>query len=577
MGRSRNSGVTGSVVRNRLAVEEVSPEDYAKFNITIPDLLDEVVAEYPDKEFAFFPATGIRVTFRQFREKVEETARGLISLGVEPGDHVAIWAAGCLEWLLVQHAASRIGAVIVTVNTNFKASELEYVLKQSESSTFFIGPGFRALDYPAIFSKVCPELAASEPGKLSAARLPKLKRVVFMGQGRPSGMYAFTDVLSGASAVSPLEIDAKRKTQSPDDPVHVVYTSGTTGFPKGALLHHAGLIGIGYWLGWVLHMGPEDRMCMPLPIFSSAGVVGSSLLPMRWGASIVIHDNFDPLKVLQTLQDERCTLVFGVTTMYIAMMEHPEFPKFKLNLKKTMMSGAPCPVEVMKQIEANMGLKLVVGCGLTETSGAVTFTRMEDPPELRLTTAGRPVPGFEVKIVGINSGEDLPPGTQGEMVYRGWGLMKGYYKMPDATGSTIDADGWLHSGDLAIMNDQGYFNITGRLKDMIIRGGQNIYSKEIEELLYTHPKLAEGYIVGVPDRKYGEELMAALRLKDGERCAEDEIREFLRQRVARYKVPKYVMFMKEFPLTATGKAQKFKITEIGVKHFGLEREREASA
>ncbi len=556
-----------------MATEEMTPEDHRKFNITIGELLDEVTAEFPGKEFVFFPAQGIRLTYGQFLGRVKETARGLIALGVEKGDHVAIWAAGCLEWLLIQHAASRIGAVIVTVNTNFKAGEVEYVLTQSETSTFFIGPGFRNLDYPAIFSEVCPELAASEEGKLTAARLPKLKRVVFMGQGRPAGMYAFQDVISGAEGVSPQEVEKRHCSLSPEDPVHIVYTSGTTGFPKGALLHHAGLIGIAYWLGWVLHLAPEDRLCMPLPIFSSAGIVGSSLLPMRWGTSIAIIDNFDPSKVLQTLQDEKCTLVFGVTTMYIAMMEHPDFPKFRLSLKKTMMSGAPCPVEVMNQIESRMGMKLIVGCGLTETSGAVTFTRMEDPPELRLTTAGRPVPGFAVKVVDLDNGMDLPPGRQGEMVYRGWGIMKGYYKMTDATGSTIDADGWLHSGDLAVMNELGYFNITGRLKDMIIRGGQNIYAKEIEEILYTHPKIADGYIVGVSDKKYGEELMAAIRLKEGMTCTEDEVRDFLRQKVARYKVPKYVWFVQEFPLTATGKAQKFKIAEMGIKHFGLEKER----
>ncbi len=555
-----------------MATEELTAQEYERFHVTIGDMLDEVVAAHPDKEFLVLPHQRLRVTYGRFREMVNETARGLLALGIEKGDRVAIWSAGCLEWLLVQHAAARIGVVVATVNTNFKGSEVEYVLKQSESNTLFIGSGFRNLDYPTIFAEICPELAASKPGALVSDRLPLLKRVVSIGQGRQPGMHSFADLAAGAASVPIEEVFQRQRSIDPGDPVHIVYTSGTTGFPKGALLHHTGLVGIGYWLGKVLEVTSEDRLCMLLPIFSSAGIVGSSLLPMRWASSITILDSFDALKALQILQDEKCTVVFGVTTMYIAMMEHPEFEKFHLSLERTMMSGAPCPVEIMKQIEARMHMRLVIGCGLTETSGAVTFTRLDDPPELRLTTAGKPVPGFQAKVVDTDTGDDVPVGEQGEMVYKGWGLMQGYFKMPDATGSTIDKDGWLHSGDLAVMNEQGYFSITGRLKDMIIRGGQNIYAKELEELLYTHPKVADGYVVGVPDRKYGEELMVAVRLKEGASSTEDEIREFFRDRVARYKLPKYVLFLTEFPLTATGKVQKFKLTEIGAKHFGLEKE-----
>ncbi len=554
-----------------MVTEALTAQDYEKFNITLGDMLDETASQHPEKEFLVLPSQGLRVTYGRFREMVNQTARGLLAMGVEKGDRVAIWSPGCLEWLLVQHGSARIGAIVVTVNTNFKANEVEYVLKQSESTTFFIGAGFRKLDYPSIFAEVCPELAGSEPGKLVSGRLPLLKRVIFIGQGRHPGMNTFSDLLTEAESVSQEEVTRRQRAIDPGDPVHIVYTSGTTGFPKGALLHHTGVVGIGYWLGKTLEANPDDHICMLLPIFSSAGVVGCSLLPMRWAASVVVIDSFDAQRALEILQEEKCTIVLGVTTMYIAMMEHPDFSKFKLNLKRTMMSGAPCPVEIMKQIEANLHMKLVIGCGLTETSGAVTFTRLSDPPELRLTTAGVPVPGIEARVVDLDTGQELPPGMQGEMVYRGWGLMKGYYKMEEATSSTIDANGWLHSGDLAVMNEQGYFSITGRLKDMIIRGGQNIYAKELEELLYTHPKVADGYIVGVPDKKYGEELMAAIRLKEGVSCVEDEIKDFFRDKVARYKVPRYVLFVDEFPLTATGKAQKFKLAEIGAKHFGLEK------
>jgi fatty-acyl-CoA synthase len=499
-------------------------------------------------------------------------AKGLLKLGVKKGDHVSIWAYNVPEWVILQFATAKIGAVLVTINTSYKSAELEYILNQSDSSTLFLVKSFKDTDYVQTLYSVVPELETAPLGNLSSARLPFLKRVVFIGENTPAGMYGFDAIREAGQTVPDADLEAVEKTLDCHEVINMQYTSGTTGFPKGVMLTHYNVINNGFNIGECMKFTEKDRLCIPVPFFHCFGCVLGVMACVTHGSTMVPVEIFDPLKVLQTIEKERCTAVHGVPTMFIAELEHPEFARFDLtSLRSGIMAGSNCPIEVMKKVINQMHAgEITIAYGQTESSPVITQTRTDDPIELRVATVGRALPDVEVKIVDIETGATLPPGKQGELCTRGYLVMKGYYKMPDETGKAIDKEGWLHTGDLAVMDENGYCKITGRIKNMIIRGGENIYPREIEEFLYTHPKISDIQVYGVPDRKYGEQVMAAIVLKKGVEMTEEEVREYCRGKIANYKIPKYVRFVDSYPMTASGKIQKFKLREMAIRELQLE-------
>jgi fatty-acyl-CoA synthase len=541
-------------------------------NLTTGKLLDDMAVRYPDNEALVYHERGLRYTYREFNEVCRQVAKGLLRLGVRKGDNISIWAYNVPEWVILQFATAKIGAILVTVNTSYKSAELEYILNQSDSTTLFMVKSFKDTDYVATLNEVVPELATSATGQLSSPKLPFLKTMVFIGDDTPPGMLNFKRIVEMGNEVSDAELAAVEDTLDCHDTINMQYTSGTTGFPKGVMLTHFNLTNNGFNIGECMKLTDKDRLCIPVPFFHCFGCVLGVMACVTHATTMVPVEIFDPLKVLQTIEKERCTAVHGVPTMFIAELEHPEFAGFDLtSLRTGIMAGSNCPIEVMKKVinQMNAG-EITIAYGQTESSPVITQTRTDDAIELRVATVGRALPDVEVKIVDIETGETLPPGKQGELCTRGYLVMKGYYKMPDETAKAIDADRWLHTGDLAIMDENGYCKITGRIKNMIIRGGENIYPREIEEFLYTHPKISDIQVYGVPDRKYGEQVMAAVILKKGLEMSEEEVRDFCRGKIANYKIPKYVKFVDSYPMTASGKIQKFKMRDMAIKELQLE-------
>ena len=540
--------------------------------LTIGGLLDDIAQRFPDNDALVYPERGLRYSYTRLNQICRQVAKGLLKLGIKKGDHVSIWAHNVPEWVILMFATAKIGAVLVTVNTAYKSAELEYVLEQSDSTTLFMVKSWKDTDYVATLQEVVPELAASEPGKLNTPKLPFLKQVIFIGEGTPDGMLNFDRITDLGQSVSDAELTAVEATVGCNDTINMQYTSGTTGFPKGVMLTSLNLINNGFQIGECMKFTDQDRLCIPVPFFHCFGSVLAVMAAVTHGTAMVPVEIFDPLKVLQTIEKERCTAVHGVPTMFIAELEHPEFAKFDLSTLRTgIMAGSVCPIEVMKRVVKDMHLTEITSVfGQTESSPGITQSRTDDPIELRVATVGRALPGAEVKIIDIETGETLPPGKQGELCARGYMVMKGYYKMPEETAKVVDKDGWLHTGDLAIMDENGYCKITGRIKQMIIRGGENIYPKEIEEYLYTHPAISDVQIYGVPDKKYGEQVMAAVILKKGVAMTEEEVMAFCRGKIANYKIPKYVKFVDSYPMTASGKIQKFKLREMAIKELHLE-------
>jgi len=539
---------------------------------TIGGLLDDIARRYPDNDALVYPERGLRYSYAQFNGICRQVAKGLLKMGVKKGDNLSIWAYNVPEWVILQFATAKIGAVLVTVNTAYKSAELEYVLNQSDSTTLFMVKSFKDTDYVKTLSDVIPSIHTSEPGNLNHEKLPFLKTVVFIGEETPSGMLDFNRIIEFGNTVSDAELAAVEASLDCFETINMQYTSGTTGFPKGVMLTHHNIINNGYNIGECMKFTEKDRLCIPVPFFHCFGCVLAVLAAVTHGTTMVPVEIFDPLKVLQTIEAEKCTAVHGVPTMFIAELEHPEFSRFDLSSLRTgIMAGSPCPIEVMKRVIRDMhASEITIAYGQTESSPVITQTRTDDPIELRVATVGRALPDVEVKIVDIETGAALPPGKQGELCTRGYLVMKGYYKMPDETARAIDADNWLHTGDLAIMDENGYCKITGRIKQMIIRGGENIYPREIEEFLYTHPKVSDIQVYGVPDKKYGEQVMAAIIVKKGMEMTEEEVKEFCKDRIANYKIPKYVKFVDGYPMTASGKIQKFKLREMAVKELHLE-------
>ena len=543
-----------------------------QLKFTVGGLLDDIARRYPAHDALVYPERGLRYSWVQFNERCRQVAKGLMAIGIKKGDNVAIWAYNVPEWVTLQFATAKIGAILVTVNTSYKSAELEYILGQSDSTTLFMVKSFKDTDYIATVGAVVPELATSTPGSLSSAKLPHLKNVVFIGEGTPQGMLGFEDIVKKGAAVSDEQLAELEATLDCHEVINMQYTSGTTGFPKGVMLTHYNVVNNGYNIGECMKLSQNDRLCIPVPFFHCFGCVLGVMACVTHGSAMIPVEIFDPLKVLQTIETEKCTAVHGVPTMFIAELEHPDFAKFDLSTLRTgIMAGSNCPIEVMKKVISQMNAgEITIAYGQTESSPVITQTRTDDAIELRVSTVGRALPDVEVKIVDIESGEALPPGKQGELCTRGYLVMKGYYKMPDETAKAIDHDNWLHTGDLAIMDENGYCKITGRIKNMIIRGGENIYPREIEEFLYTHPKISDIQVYGVPDRKYGEQVMAAIIVKKGLEMSEEEVREYCQGKIANYKIPRYVKFVGNYPMTASGKIQKFKLRDMAIKELSLE-------
>ncbi|MDD2321198.1 MAG: AMP-binding protein [Geobacteraceae bacterium] len=539
---------------------------------TIGGLLDQMAERFPDNDALVYVDRGLRYSYREFNEVCRQVAKGLLKLGVKKGDHVSIWATNVPEWVILQFATAKIGAVLVTINTSYRSAELEYILKQSDSNTLFLVKGFKGNDYMKILYEVVPELEGSVAGALQSELLPYLDRVVFIGDETPAGTTNFRELYELAQGVSDEELAVIEQSLDIHDVINMQYTSGTTGFPKGVMLTHYNLVNNGFYIGECMRFTEKDRLCIPVPFFHCFGCVLGVMVCVTHGSTMVPIETFNPLQVLQAIEKERCTAVHGVPTMFIAELEHPEFETFDLSSLRTgIMAGSVCPIEVMKRAVNDMYMTEITSVyGQTEASPGITQTRTEDSIELRVATVGRALPGAEVKIVDIETGATLPPGKQGELCGRGYMVMKGYYKMPEETAKVIDADGWLHTGDLAVMDENGYCKITGRIKNMIIRGGENIYPREIEEFLYTHPKISDIQVYGVPDRKYGEQVMAAVVLKKGVEMTEEEVKDYCRNNIAHYKIPYYVKFVESYPMTASGKIQKFKLREMAIRELQLD-------
>jgi len=496
-----------------------------------------------------------------------------MALGIQKGENIAIWANNVPEWVLLQFGSCKMGAVLVTVNTNYRSFELEYLMKQSDSTTLFMIGGVRdAKEYLDVVYDVCPELKSSEPGKLACKKLPMLKHVVFIGEGRNPGMWHWNDIMEMGKKITDQDLKQRQNSLTPDDVINMQYTSGTTGFPKGVMLTHTNLIGNAKSLGECMELSSKDTMCIPVPFFHCFGCVLGTLTCVVSAAAMAPVVAFKPEDVLETVQASRCTALHGVPTMFIAELEAMQKKSYDTaTLRTGIMAGSPCPIEVMKQVVDVMGAKeMCITYGQTEASPGITMTRTTDSLDRRVSTVGKSLPNVEVKIVDPATNEIVPPGIQGELCTRGYHVMKGYYKNPEATQQAIDKENWLHTGDLAVMDKDGYCKITGRIKDMIIRGGENIYPREIEEFLYTCPKIKDVQVVGVPSRKYGEEVAAFVQLKADEKATAEDLKAFCDGKIAYHKIPAFFFFVNDYPTTASGKIQKYKLRKQATEQLGRE-------
>lgn len=540
---------------------------------TIGDLLDETAAKFPDNEAIVSVFENKRLTYAAFRDDVNRCALALIALGIQKGDRLGMWATNCAAWTLVQFATAKMGAILVNINPAYRQYELAYALQQSECNYLISGEGFKDADYARMLHELIPELNDAAPrSDLRTKQFPQLRRLIYLGDRESPGMLSWTELMGMQEQISAEALRERQTSLDFDDVINIQYTSGTTGFPKGAMLTHHGLLNNGYWAGVRMRFSHRDRLCIPVPFYHCFGMVLGNLTCVTHGATMVLPaPHFSPLSTLQAIAQERCTAVHGVPTMFIAELEHPQFKDFDLSSLRTgIMAGAPCPIEVMKRVMTEMHCEqITIGCGMTETSPLCNMTEVDDPIEVRVSTVGRVMPHQEQKIIDPDTGRILPRDQQGELCYRGHNVMPGYYNNPVGTSEAIDAKGWMHSGDLAVMDEQGYVKITGRLKDMIIRGGENIYPREVEEFLFTHPKIAEAAVFGVPDSRYGEQVMVWIKPKEGAALSETEVKDFCKGKIMDYKVPYYIKFVTEFPTTVTGKIQKFRMREISVQELKL--------
>lgn len=526
---------------------------------TIGACLDRIAGRFGERDALISCHQRIRFTYGELHREVERVACGLLSLGVERGDRVGVWSPNCAEWLITQYALAKVGAIMVNINPSYRLRELEHALSQSGVSVLIAAQAFRGANYVEMLEQVAPKLSS-------------LKTLVYLGASRAGSGMMWDDLLAGASAVPISQLREREALLQFDDPVSIQYTSGTTGNPKGAMLSHHNILNNGFFVGEQIHYSPDDRICVPVPFYHCFGCVLGNLAALTHGSAVVLpSESFDTEACLRTVQEERCTSLYGVPTMFIAQLDHPAFSRYRLDSLRTgIMAGAPCPVEVMRQVIERMHMPEVTICyGMTETAPVSFQSSPHDRIEARVSTIGTVHPHVECKIVDPQTGQIVPRGQRGELCTRGYLVMLGYWNDAKATTAAIDGARWMHTGDLAIMREDGYVNIVGRLKDMIIRGGENIYPREIEEFLYTHPKISDIQVIGVPDKKYGEEVCAWIRLREGQHATEDEIRDYCRGKIATFKIPRFIRFTKEFPMTVTGKIQKFRIREQMVKELGL--------
>jgi len=543
-------------------------------DLTFPQVLDRVVEEFADQYAFRYTTLDYTRTYSEFRDDVDIFARSLIALGVKRGDHVAIWATNVPQWFITFWATTKIGAILVTVNTAYKIHEAEYLLRQSDTHTLIMIDGYKDSDYVSIVKELCPELDTVKPGEqLHARRLPFLRNIITV-DSKQKGCLTWDEAMEMADMVPASEVYRRASEINKNDVCNMQYTSGTTGFPKGVMLTHYNVVNNGKNIGDCMDLSTADKMLIQVPMFHCFGMVLSMTASITHGATLCPLPSFSPKKGLDCINRESITCCNGVPTMFIAMLGHEDFEKTDFSHMRTgIMAGSPCPVKVMQDVVDKMNMKeITIVFGQTESSPGCTQSRTDDPLELRVNTVGRALPGVECKIVDPETGKDLPDDVDGEFVARGYNIMKGYYKMPEATAAAIDEDGWLHTGDLARRDKNGYYKITGRIKDMIIRGGENIYPKEIEDFIYTHPKVKDVQVVGVPDKQYGEEILASVILKEGESMTEEELKEYTRSHMAKHKTPRFVDFVTEFPMNAAGKILKYKMREDAIEKLKLKEE-----
>lgn len=544
---------------------------------TIGRFFDGIASRFAEREALVVRHQGVRWTYRQLQARIDALAANLLALGLQPGDRIGIWAQNCSEWVLTQFATAKAGLVLVNINPAYRRHELEYVLNKVGCQALILSPSFKSSDYLEILGSLAPELAACPAGRLQAARLPQLRLVIRLGDEPTAGMLNFPTLLATPALEAQQRLAQVSSRLTCHDPINIQFTSGTTGAPKGATLTHRNILNNGFFVGEAMRLTEQDRLCIPVPLYHCFGMVLGNLACVTHGAAMIFPgEGFDPQSVLETVSEEGCTALHGVPTMFIAVLDHPGFAGFDLSrLRSGIMAGSPCPVEVMKKVIEQMHMaQVTIAYGMTETAPVSFQSAFDDPLDRRVATVGRIQPHVEAKIVDAD-GNILPCGEKGEILVRGYSVMQGYWGDPERTGEAIDSDGWMHTGDLGVIDAGGYCNIVGRAKDMVIRGGENIYPREVEEFLYAHPKVQDVQCVGVPDPKYGEELCACIVLRPGQQATAEEIRDFCRGEIAHYKIPRYVRFMDSLPMTVTGKIQKYMLRQQLAAELGLQEAKTA--